>query len=76
MTVYALDKQPSEKVALTMMGGGVTAFLLWREMGLSHVAYEVMPAILVGLAIFFVLPKQQNGETAGESAAEAAKNRP
>ncbi len=76
MTVYALDKQPSEKVALTMMGGGVTAFLLWREMGLSHVAYEVMPAILVGLAIFFVLPKQQNGETAGEGAAEAAKNRP
>ena len=59
MTVYALGKQPSEKVALAMMGGGVTAFLLWRELGLSHVIYEVMPAILVGLGIFFIFPNRQ-----------------
>ena len=56
LTVYALGKQPSEKMALAMMGAGVTAFLLWRELGLSHVTYEVMPAMLVGLAIFFVVP--------------------
>lgn len=66
MTVYALGKQPSERLALSMMGGGVTAFLLWREMGLSHVAYEIMPAIIVGLAVFFVVPRQ--GRRAGEDA--------
>lgn len=56
LTVYALGKQPSEKMALAMMGAGVTAFLLWRELGLSHITYEVMPAMLVGLAIFFAVP--------------------
>lgn len=57
MTIYALGKRPTERMALAMMGAGVTAFLLWREMGLSSVAYEVMPAIIVGLAVYYVVPK-------------------
>ena len=69
MTIYALGKQPSEKVALSMMGGGVTAFLLWRELGLSHVVYEIMPAILVGLGIYYLFPKQrQKRNTASDDA--------
>jgi len=69
MTVYALGKQPSEKVALAMMGSGVTTFLVWREMGLSHVVYEIMPAILAGLAIFFVMPRQtREPETVNDTA--------
>ena len=58
LTVYALGKQPSERLALAMMGAGVTAFMLWREMGLSHVVYEIMPAIIVGLLVFFVVPRK------------------
>ena len=70
MTVYALGKQPSEKLALAMMGSGVTAFLLWREMGLSHLTYEVMPAMLVGLGIFYVVPESRarSGEESVEDA--------
>jgi Na+/proline symporter len=59
MTVYALGRQPSERTALAMMGMGVTVFLLWRELGLSHIAYEVMPAIVAGLAIYALVPKRQ-----------------
>ena len=59
MTVYALGRRPSERTALAMMGAGVTVFLLWRELGLSHIAYEVMPAIVAGLAIYAVVPARQ-----------------
>ncbi|MBI1173856.1 MAG: sodium/proline symporter [Sideroxydans sp.] len=64
LTIYALGNKPSEKMALAMMGGGVTAFLLWRELGLSHVVYEIMPAIIVGLSIFFMVPEQWQGRAA------------
>jgi len=58
MTVYALGKQPSERMALAMMGAGVTAFFLWREMGLGKVAYEIMPAIIIGLLVYYVVPRK------------------
>lgn len=51
-TVYALGAKVSESLALGMMGAGVAVFLLWRELGLSSLAYEIMPAILAGLAVF------------------------
>ncbi len=52
LTVYALGGRVSEPLALAMMTAGVTVFLLWRELGLSHLAYEAMPAILAGLLVF------------------------
>ncbi|MDT8376434.1 MAG: sodium/proline symporter [Mariprofundaceae bacterium] len=52
LTIYALGKRPSEKIALAMMGGGVSTFLLWREMGLSSHVYEIIPAIMAGIVIF------------------------
>jgi len=62
MSVYALGKRPSERTALAMMGMGVTVFLLWRELGLSHIAYEVMPAIVAGLAIYVLVPESRPAE--------------
>ena len=56
ITVYALGRRPSEATALVMMGIGIAVFLLWRELGLSHLAYEAMPAIVAGLAVYFVVP--------------------
>jgi len=58
LTVYALGRHPSEKASLAMMGAGVTTFLLWRELGLSTIAYEIMPAIITGIGVFFLLPKR------------------
>jgi sodium/proline symporter len=54
LTIYALGKRPSEKMALLMMGAGVTTFFLWRELGFSSLVYEIMPAIIVGFMFFFL----------------------
>ncbi|MFQ5344897.1 MAG: sodium/proline symporter [Mariprofundus sp.] len=58
LAIYALDKQPSEKGAIAVMGCGVITFMLWRELGLSSLAYEVMPAMLVAFCFYFLLPKK------------------
>lgn len=52
LTLYALGHKPTEKGAIAVMGVGVTTFLLWRELDLSNLAYEVMPAIVAGLIVF------------------------
>ncbi|HKJ83197.1 MAG TPA: sodium/proline symporter [Mariprofundaceae bacterium] len=52
LAVYALGGKPSERLAITMMLVGIGVFLLWRELGLSHLAYEVMPAMLSSLFVF------------------------
>ncbi len=54
LTIYALGKKPSEKMALAMMGAGVTTFLLWRELGFSSLVYEIMPAMITGFLVFFL----------------------
>ncbi|HKI59887.1 MAG TPA: sodium/proline symporter [Mariprofundaceae bacterium] len=58
LTIYALGHRPSEQAAITVMGAGVSAFFIWRELGLSAVAYEIMPAIIAGIGIYFLLPKR------------------
>jgi len=58
LSLYALGHRPSEKSAIAVMGAGVSAFFLWRELGLSEMAYEIMPAITAGIAIYFLLPKR------------------
>lgn len=58
LTLYALRFRVSEKMALTVMGTGVATFLLWREFGLSATVYEIMPAIIVGIGVYFVTPKR------------------
>lgn len=58
LTIYALGHRPSEKAAIAVMGAGVSAFFLWRELGLSEIAYEIMPAIIAGIGIYFLLPKR------------------
>jgi len=63
LTIYALGKKPSEKMALVMMGAGVTTFLLWRELGLSSLVYEIMPAMIIGFVVFFLeryMPSKNN----------------
>jgi sodium/proline symporter len=70
MAVYALGRRPSERTALAMMGTGVTVFLLWRALGLSHIAYEVMPAIVAGLAIYAVVPERRQPVAPEQQAVE------
>lgn len=58
MVIYALGYKLSERVALLMMGAGVSTFFIWREVGLSPLAYEIMPAMLAGVVVYFLLPKR------------------
>ncbi len=52
LTVYVLGGKPSEKLALSMMLGGLAAMLLWRYFELGGIIYEVAPGILAGLLIY------------------------
>jgi len=58
LTIYALGHRPSEQAAIAVMGVGVSTLFIWRELGLSEVAYEIMPAIIAGIGIYFLLPKR------------------
>ena len=55
MIVHALNKRPSERLALAMMGVGVGVVLGWRGLGWDEtVVYEVMPGMLSGLVTYCV----------------------
>ncbi len=58
LTIYALGHRPSEKTSITVMGTGVSVFFLWRELDLSETVYEIMPAIIAGLAVYWLIPKR------------------
>jgi sodium/proline symporter len=57
LTLYVLGFSMNERVALVVMGVSIAVFLLWRQLGLSGEVYEIMPAMLAGFAIYFLLPK-------------------
>lgn len=57
LVIYALGNRVNERTALMVMGAGVSTFFIWREAGLSPLVYEIMPAMLAGLGVFFLLPK-------------------
>ncbi len=53
LIVYARNQKPTEGLALAMMIVGISVVLLWRSLGWHEtVAYEVMPGMLSGLALF------------------------
>lgn len=52
LIVYCLRRPVSERLALTMMAGGLGTMLAWRSAGLNDLCYEIAPGILAGLAIF------------------------
>lgn len=54
LLVLCLGQRPSEKLAMTMMIGGLITAGAWRWAGLADAVYEGMPGILVGLTIFLV----------------------
>lgn len=58
LTLYALGHRPSEKIAIIVMAAGVATFFLWRELGLSGIAYEIMPAISAGFIVYFLVSKR------------------
>ncbi|MCH2037093.1 MAG: sodium/proline symporter [Rickettsiales bacterium] len=49
LVVYALGGKPSEKTAITMVITGVITVILWRQLGLGSIIYEVAPGIIAGL---------------------------
>lgn len=64
LTLYALGHRPTEISAIAVMGAGVSAFFIWRELGLSSIAYEIMPAIIAGIGIYFVMPMRHRSLSA------------
>lgn len=75
LIVYALGQAPSEKLALSMLFGGMAGMLAWRLSGLNSVMYEVAPGVVAGLAIF-VIAKVWSNLTASptETKSNAAAN--
>ena len=63
LTLYAFGKRLSEAAAIIIMCAGVSIFLLWRFMGLDHVVYEIMPAIITGIGIYFLMPERLRSES-------------
>jgi sodium/proline symporter len=55
--VYSRKKSPSQPLAITMMLVGIAVYLFWYYMGLGELVYEVLPAILSGLLVYFVYEK-------------------
>lgn len=72
LTIYALGHKPSEKSAIAIMGAGVSAFFIWRQLGWSNIAYEIMPAIVAGIGIYFLIPERLRCD----SSHHAVKNKP
>lgn len=57
--VYSRKKSPSQPLAITMMLVGILVYLFWYYMELGELVYEVLPAILSGLLVYFVYEKYQ-----------------
>jgi sodium/proline symporter len=55
--VYSRKKSPSQPLAITMMLVGILVYLFWYYMELGELVYEVLPAILSGLLVYFVYEK-------------------
>lgn len=55
--IYSRKKSPSQPLAITMMLVGIAVYLFWYNMGLGELVYEVFPAILSGLLVYFVYEK-------------------
>lgn len=54
LIVYAFKQDVTQKLALTMMAGGIGAMLLWRHFELNDITYDIAPGILAGFLIFFI----------------------
>ena len=69
MIVYALDRKPTEGLAIAMVATGVAVVLLWRYAGWDEsIVYEVMPGMLSGLAVFVLGERMGLAGTAGAEA--------
>lgn len=68
LIVLCLGGRPGEKLAMSMMLGGVLTASAWRWAGLADAVYEGMPGILMGLTIYLL-----GHRLAGASATEAAR---
>ena len=55
--IYALGERLTETKALVVMVSSTAVALLWRELGLGMAVYEVAPAMVFGLFIYFCVLK-------------------
>lgn len=53
--LYAIGYKITEKVAVSVLSTGFFVTLIWRQMGLGDIVYEVAPGMLSGLVVFFLL---------------------
>lgn len=53
--VYAIGKKVSEMTGILMIVSATFATILWRELGLSDMMYEVAPGMMTGLLTYIIL---------------------
>lgn len=58
LMIYVLGYQVNERAGLLVMAIGISTFFIWRALGLSDIAYEIMPAMLAGFSVYFLLPQR------------------
>ncbi len=66
LIVYAFGGKPDEPLAVMMVLSGIAAVLLWRQLGLSEIMYEIAPGMLTGIAVYFcgkLLGYTESGKT-------------
>lgn len=54
ITIYALGKKMSQKIALTCMLSGFSVMMIWHNLGLGSAIYEAAPGIIAGIAPYFI----------------------
>lgn len=52
--LYASNRLPSQPLAIAMMLTGIGSYLLWRQLDLGGLIYEVAPGILSGLLVYLL----------------------
>lgn len=54
LIVYCLKQQVSERIAVTMVLTGAATVIVWTQLGLSPILYEITPGIVAGLLVFVI----------------------
>ena len=54
LIVYCLKQQVSERIAVTMVLTGAVTVIVWTQLGLSPILYEITPGIVAGLLVFVI----------------------
>ncbi len=54
VVIRAWDRPIGQTLSLSMMGSGLLTVVVWRQLGLGGVVYEILPGMVVPFLVYFV----------------------